>query len=356
MFITSVKNYICAVSIISFMSLLQQNISLKPYNTFGVDAQSSFFSEVFSEADLIALLNMPVVKQQPLLVLGGGSNLLFTKDFSGLVVKLSIPGISSIIKGDEVMVTAGAGVVWNDFVNYCVGHGFAGIENLSLIPGTVGASPIQNIGAYGVELKDVFYACTAYEIATGCKRVFEFDDCKFGYRDSVFKNELRGKYIITEVSFKLSKQAKLNTQYGAIQAELENRNIDEPTIADISKVVADIRVSKLPDPSTIGNAGSFFKNPVIDQALFEELVLKFPDVVHYPAPNAKVKVAAGWLIEQCGFKGKVVGQTGTWKNQALVLVNHGSATGQEVYSFSEDIINSVYIKFGVKLEREVNIL
>jgi UDP-N-acetylmuramate dehydrogenase len=356
MFITTVNNYICAVYLILFMSIVQENISLKPYNTFGVAVRSTFFAEVFSEQDLKNLLSLPVVKQQRILILGGGSNLLFTKDFEGLAVKISIPGISSVVKGNDVIVTAGAGVVWNDFVNYCVGSGFAGVENLTLIPGTVGASPIQNIGAYGVELKDVFNSCTAYEIATATSREFDFKDCRFGYRDSIFKHELKGKYIISSVSFKLSTEAKINMQYGAIQAELQNRNIDEPTIADISRVVADIRVSKLPDPSTIGNAGSFFKNPVIEPSLFEEVLSKFPDVIHYPAPKSKVKLAAGWLIEQCGFKGKVVGQTGTWKNQALVLVNHGAATGQEVYSFSEEIINSVYIKFGVTLEREVNIL
>lgn len=338
------------------MSILQENISLKPYNTFGVDASSTFFAEVFNEADLKRLLKSNIVKEQQLLILGGGSNLLFTRDFDGLVIKVSIPGISSVVAGDDVVVTAGAGVVWNDFVNYCVENGFAGVENLSLIPGTVGASPIQNIGAYGVELKDVFKACEAYEIATGECRVFDFDDCKFGYRDSVFKNELKGRYIITAVSFKLSRQANINTQYGAIQAELLNRKINEPTIADVSAVVAAIRVSKLPDPSTIGNAGSFFKNPVIERSLFDQVVAKFPDIVNYPAPNDKIKLAAGWLIEQCGFKGKVVGNTGTWKNQALVLVNHGAATGQEVYAFSEEIINTVYVKFGIKLEREVNIL
>nr|WP_121274077.1 UDP-N-acetylmuramate dehydrogenase [Pedobacter schmidteae] len=338
------------------MSILQENVSLKPYNTFGVAVRAAFFAEVFAAADLKVLFDMSVVQLQPLLVLGGGSNLLFTKDFDGLVVKLSIPGISARVEGDEVFVTAGAGVVWNDFVNYCVEHGFAGVENLTLIPGTVGAAPIQNIGAYGVELKDVFYSCTAYEIATGQERMFDFDDCKFGYRDSVFKNELKGKYIITSVCFKLSKTAKINTQYGAIQAELAHRKIDTPGIADISRVVADIRVSKLPDPSTIGNAGSFFKNPVVVSSLADEVILKFPDAVWYPAPNDKIKFAAGWLIEQCGFKGKVVGQTGTWKNQALVLVNHGAATGQEVYSFSEEIINTVYAKFGVLLEREVNVL
>lgn len=338
------------------MLVLQENISLKPYNTFGVNVCSSFFAEIFTEPDLEELLGRAISRTQKLLVLGGGSNLLFTKDFDGLVLKISIPGISSRVDQDNVMVTAGAGVVWNDLVNYCVEHGFAGVENLSLIPGTVGAAPIQNIGAYGVELKDVFYSCTAYEIATAEKRVFNFEDCRFDYRDSIFKNELKGRYIITAVSFKLSRHAVLHTQYGAIQAELLNRNITNPTIADISKVVSAIRVSKLPDPSTIGNAGSFFKNPVIDQAQFESVLEKFPEVVHYPMPGDQVKLAAGWLIEQCGFKGKVAGQTGTWKNQALVLVNHGSATGQEVYAFSEEIIHTVYAKFGVKLEREVNIL
>ena len=338
------------------MPFLQENVSLKPYNTFGIDVKAKYFVEIKSEVDLAEVFNHPIAKTQKLLVLGGGSNMLFIKDFDGLVLKISIPGISYIVKGNEVEVTAGGGVVWNDLVNYCVDHGFAGIENLSLIPGTVGASPIQNIGAYGVELKDVFAECSAFEIATGEIKTFGYEDCKFGYRDSVFKNELKNQYIITEVKFKLSKQAKLQTHYGAITAELENRSITQPTIADISKVVADIRVSKLPDPKTIGNAGSFFKNPVITKAQFEELITKFPAVVNYPAANGKVKIAAGWLIEQCGFKGKVVGQTGTWKNQALVLVNHGHASGQEVYIFSEHIIETVYAKFSVRLEREVNIL
>lgn len=338
------------------MSILQENVSLQPFNTFGIAIKTNYFAEVKSEADLKEVFDHPIAKTQNLLVLGGGSNMLFTKNFEGLVIKISIPGISYQIQGDEVSVVAGGGVVWNDLVNYCVAEGFAGIENLSLIPGTVGASPIQNIGAYGVELKDVFTSCTAFEIATGNIKTFDYADCKFGYRDSVFKNELKGQYIITSVQFHLSKKAKLQTHYGAITTELANRHITEPTIADISTVVADIRVSKLPDPKTIGNAGSFFKNPVIDPEEFEVLVQKFPDVVHYPAPNGKVKLAAGWLIEQCGFKGMVVGQTGTWKNQALVLVNHGGASGQEVYDFSEQIINTVYAKFLVGLEREVNIL
>jgi len=338
------------------MPILQQNISLKPYNTFGINVKASNFAEAKSEADLTEIFNTPTAKTKNILILGGGSNMLFTKDFDGLVLKVSIPGITFNTQGDEILVTAGAGVVWNDFVNYCVENGFAGVENLSLIPGTVGASPIQNIGAYGVELKDIFATCTAFEISTGIIKTFDHTDCKFGYRDSVFKNELKGKYVITSVTFSLSKEAKLQTHYGAITAELKNRHIEKPTIADISKVVADIRVSKLPDPKTIGNAGSFFKNPVIEQSAFADLISQFPDVVNYPAPNDKVKLAAGWLIEACGFKGMVVGETGTWKNQALVLVNHGGASGQEVYNFSEHIINTVRAKFGVNLEREVNIL
>jgi len=338
------------------MPILQENISLKNYNTFGIDVNAKYFAEVKSVADLKEVFSNLAGIEKQLLILGGGSNMLFTKDFDGLIVKVSIPGISFTTQDDEVMVTVGGGVIWNDLVNYCVENGFAGIENLSLIPGTVGASPIQNIGAYGVELKDVFHSCKAFEIATGEIRTFNYADCKFDYRDSVFKNELKGKYIITSVIFRLSEKANLQTHYGAITTELENRHITEPTIADVSKVVAHIRVSKLPDPKTIGNAGSFFKNPVIERAAFDDLIKKFPDVVNYPVANGKVKLAAGWLIEQCGFKGKVVGETGTWKNQALVLVNHGHASGQEVYDFSELIIKTVYIKFNVLLEREVNIL
>ncbi|MES2454996.1 MAG: UDP-N-acetylmuramate dehydrogenase [Bacteroidota bacterium] len=337
------------------MSALQNNKPLKPYNTFGIAVNAKYFVEIFSEQELIDLYKSDIPKD-PLLVIGGGSNILFTKDFEGLVIKMSIPGINATITGTDVIVTAGAGVVWNDLVNYCVANNYAGIENLSLIPGTVGAAPIQNIGAYGVEIKDVFESCRALEIYSN--KIVEFmpSACKFGYRDSIFKSVLKGKYIITAVSFKLSTKASINTKYGAIADELEKRRIFYPGIADVSKVVSEIRVSKLPDPSTIGNAGSFFKNPVISKAEFEPIHKNFPDMVNYPAPDGKVKLAAGWLIEQCGFKGMVSGQTGTWKNQALVLVNHGQATGQEVYSFSEQVINAVNAKFNVQLEREVNIL
>jgi len=338
------------------MPVLQENISLLPYNTFRLSANARHFVEINQPSDLVNVLSSARIKEERLLVLGGGSNVLFTKDFDGLVIKMSIGGIESRVEGDKVFVTAGAGVVWNDFVRYCVQHGYAGVENLTLIPGTVGASPVQNIGAYGVELKDVFFSCTAYHIQTGVSKVFSAEDCKFCYRESVFKNELKGQYIISQVTFQLSLNAALNTSYGAIQAELDRMDITRPTIADVSAVVAKIRVSKLPDPSTIGNAGSFFKNPVIELEQFEALQSRFPDVVHYAMPGGREKIAAGWLIEQCGFKGLVSGHTGTWKNQALVLVNHGGATGQEVYSFSEKIINTVEAKYGVKLEREVNML
>ncbi|MGN8057183.1 UDP-N-acetylmuramate dehydrogenase [Pedobacter sp. 22163] len=338
------------------MLQIKENVSLKPYNSFGIDVKASYFAEIFSEADLTRLFKNEIVKSQKLLVIGGGSNVLFTQDYKGLVVKISIKGIQSKTIDDKVLVTAGAGEVWNDFVNYCVGHHFAGVENLSLIPGTVGASPIQNIGAYGVELKDVFESCSAFEIKTGKIKTFTYDDCHFGYRESIFKGELKGQYIITSVTFRLSAEAKINTSYGAIETELLNRGVENPNIADVSAAVSHIRVSKLPDPSTIGNAGSFFKNPVIEKYEFADIVAKHPDVVHYPTADDKIKLAAGWLIEQCGWKGKVVGQTGTWKNQALVLVNHGHATGTEVYHFSEQIIDSVKSTFGVTLEREVNIL
>ena len=332
-----------------------QNISLKAFNTFGIEAQTRYFVEINTEDDLTELFTDARWKDTPRLVIGGGSNILLTKNFDGLVIKMNIKGINHTVSGNMVQVSAGAGEVWNDLVNHCVVHGFAGIENLTLIPGSVGASPIQNIGAYGVEVKDVFANCRAFEIASGEFKTFTHADCHFDYRDSIFKH-LPGQYIIVQVNYQLSVQANINTHYGAIEQELQNRGINKPSIKDVSAVVARIRVTKLPNPTTIGNAGSFFKNPVISTADFEPIVAKFPDVVHYPAPGGQVKLAAGWLIEQCGWKGKTLGNTGTWKNQALVLVNHGGATGEEVYSLSSQIIDSVYTKFGVRLEREVNII
>jgi UDP-N-acetylmuramate dehydrogenase len=338
------------------MLQIQQNVSLKNFNTFGIDAKAKYFVEINHPDELTELFMDTQWLQTERLVLGGGSNMLFINDFDGLVIRMNIRGIDHRINHEEVFVEAGAGEVWNDLVDFCVDHGYAGLENLSLIPGSVGASPIQNIGAYGVELKDVFETCTAFEIATQTIKTFTKADCHFGYRDSVFKMELKGQYIITSVKFLLSLGPDVKLHYGAIKDELAKRGITSPTIKEVSQVVSHIRVSKLPDPTTIGNAGSFFKNPVITQSDFNLLITQYPEVVNYPAGDGYIKLAAGWLIEQCGWKGKVVGRTGTWHNQALVLVNHGGATGEEVYSLSSQIIDSVYTKFGVMLAREVNMI
>lgn len=338
------------------MLQIQQNVSLKNFNTFGVEAAAKFFVEINHEDELVELFMDPQWKKMQLLVMGGGSNMLLINDFDGLVIHMNIRGFEHRINHNEVYVEAGGGEVWNDLVNFCVAREYAGLENLSLIPGSVGASPIQNIGAYGVELQDVFESCKAFEIATGTFKTFTKTDCKFGYRESIFKSEVKGQYIITSVKFHLSLIPNVNLRYGAIEQELSVRGITTPTIKDVSQVVSHIRVSKLPDPSTIGNAGSFFKNPVIGQTEFAPIQSKFPEIVNYPAGDGYVKLAAGWLIEQCGWKGKVVGNTGTWKNQALVLVNNGGATGQEIFNFSSQIIDSVYTKFGVTLQREVNII
>jgi UDP-N-acetylmuramate dehydrogenase len=338
------------------MLSIQKNFPLKSLNTFAVSAEAAFYTDINTESDLAELFADEGLRNLPRLVLGGGSNVLFTADFDGLVIRMNIKGIRSRRENSDVFVTAGAGEVWNDLVNYCVSHDFAGMENLSLIPGSVGASPVQNIGAYGVELMDIFYSCRAFEIATGTMHTFYRQDCNFSYRESIFKQELKGQMIITEVTYKLSLTPSINISYGAITAELEKRGIVAPTIRDVSSVVSAIRVSKLPDPATIGNAGSFFKNPVVEVDKFRQIQSVFPDTVHYCMPNSTVKLAAGWLIEQCGWKGKKIGETGTWKNQALVLVNYGNASGTEIYDLSEAIIQSVKDKFGVLLEREVNVL
>jgi UDP-N-acetylmuramate dehydrogenase len=337
------------------MLQIHENVSLKNFNSFGIDAFARYFVEINQPEDLTELFKDQQWQQQPRLVMGGGSNMLFTKNFDGLVIRMNIRGIEHRVNQEKVTVESGAGEVWNDLVNYCVDWGFGGIENLSLIPGSVGASPIQNIGAYGVELKDIFESCQAFEIETGKIKEFSKADCKFDYRESVFKQELKNKFIVLSVKFNLSTVANLQISYGAIADEISKRGIKQPTIKDISQVVSAIRVSKLPDPSTIGNAGSFFKNPIISKNEFEAIYALYPEIVHFLVGN-QVKLAAGWLIEQCGWKGKIVGNTGTWKNQALVLVNHGNASGSEVLALSEKIISSVKEKFNVTLQREVNII
>ncbi|HWK57084.1 MAG TPA: UDP-N-acetylmuramate dehydrogenase [Parapedobacter sp.] len=338
---------------------VKENFPLKKYNTFGVEVFAKQYIEIHSEEALAALFTAQgALIQQPSLILGGGSNILFTRDFEGLVIHITIPGIRHTISGNAVTVTAGAGVIWNELVWYCVAHQFAGIENLALIPGTVGAAPVQNIGAYGVELKDVFERCRVFDTQRGEFSTFDKEACRFSYRESYFKREAKGRYIITEVTLQLSLTPVVNTSYGAIGAELAKRGIADATIKDIADVVSAIRTEKLPNPSTIGNAGSFFKNPIVPVQYLTRLQSTFPDThfVFYPAGPDQVKIAAGWLIEQCGWKGKRVGDAGTWKNQALVLVNHKNASGSAIYDLSERIIQDVKARFGIVLEREVNIL
>ncbi len=333
---------------------IRKNISLKKYNTFGIDIKATAFVEVQSLVDLKSVLSM----HKDFFILSGGSNILLTKDIEKLVIYLNIKGIEIIKQHDNhVYVKVNAGENWHEFVLWCIDHNFGGIENMSLIPGNVGTSPIQNIGAYGVELKDTMYELEALEITTGNLATFSNKSCSFGYRDSVFKNEFKGKYIITNVTFKLTKeQHQLNSSYGAIQSELENKNIKNPTIKDISNAVIAIRQSKLPDPKEIGNSGSFFKNPVILKHQFRQLQHKFPEAPHYKVSDTEVKVPAGWLVEQCGFKGKRFGDAGVHEKQALVLVNYDKATGEEVYDLSKKIQQAVLEKFAISLEVEVNIL
>jgi UDP-N-acetylmuramate dehydrogenase len=339
------------------MTTVKENHSLLPYNTFGIDVKSRYFAAFSDRNELAEFLTTSKYLTHEKLILGGGSNILFTKDFDGTVIKNNLTGIE-LVKEDEnhFYVKAGAGENWHQFVLHCIEKGYAGIENMSLIPGNVGASPMQNIGAYGVEIKDVFVELEAMRIDTGEVETFSHVECNFGYRESVFKRELKGQHIIISVTYRLNKTPNLNTSYGAIEAELERLNVTEPDIRSVSAAVINIRSSKLPDPNKIGNAGSFFKNPVIDNLLYEKVKAEFPNVAAYPATATSTKLAAGWLIEQAGWKGKTFDNYGVHKNQALVLVNYGGASGNSIYDLSTEIKGSVKEKFGVDLEREVNIL
>ncbi len=337
--------------------IIYQNKSLKAYNTFGIDVEATQFVEVNTAEEIQVLCRSFNLSERNFLVIGGGSNLLLTKKFEGMVIKINLKGVD-VIKEDEnnVWVKAMAGEHWHSFVMYAVQNNYAGVENLSLIPGCVGAAPMQNIGAYGVEIKDTFDYLHAIEISTGNLVKIGKEECKFGYRESIFKTEAKNKYIIYSVVFKLNKNAVLNTSYGAIKQVLGNKNIHTPTIKNISDAVIEIRQSKLPNPSELGNAGSFFKNPEIDSAIFENIKQKYPDMVGYATSTSKTKVAAGWLIEQCGWKGKKIGNTGSHINQALVLVNYGNATGNEIWELALAIKNSVYQKFGIEICPEVNVV
>lgn len=337
---------------------MQENFSLKPYNTFGVDAQAKYFVEINSIEELRDALTFSKKNTLPLLFLGGGSNILLTKDFDGLAIKLNLKNISEKdLNENEVLVTAKAGENWHEFVMHCLSKNYGGLENLSLIPGNVGTSPMQNIGAYGTEIKDVFVCCQVLDLENFELTTFDLEKCRFGYRDSIFKQEGKGRYIILDVTFKLTKKEhQIKTEYGAITSELQNLGITNPTIQDVSKAVINIRQSKLPDPKQIGNAGSFFKNPTIPLVQFEDLKQKFSNIQGYPNGDM-VKVPAGWLIEQCGWKGKQIGNVASHKLQSLVIINAtGKATGKEIFDFSTEIINSVQEKFGIGLEREVNII
>lgn len=332
---------------------MKQNHSLRSLNTFGIQANAEFLASFSSVSELKELLNQST---RPLMVLGGGSNILLTKDVKGTILKNEITGISIIEEDDsKAIVKVGGGVIWHDFVMWSIKQGLCGIENLSLIPGSVGAAPMQNIGAYGVELKSVFKTLHALHIESKTLKIFNKEDCQFGYRHSIFKSTLKGQYIICDVTFELNKIHKFNTSYGAVEQELANMG-EDVSLQSISQAIINIRQRKLPDPDKIGNSGSFFKNPTVPNSQFEILKRNYPNIVGYSNGNDSTKVAAGWLIDQAGWKGFRKGDAGVHKHQALVLVNYGNAKGQEILALSKEIQASVFEKYGILLESEVNII
>ena len=340
------------------MNRLRQNVSLKEYNSFGMNVTARFWLDIPTVTEAAEFLSDNRNQLPPLLVLGGGSNLLLVSDFSGIVLKNNILGKTVVKETDShIWLKIGAGENWHALVEYCLEKDWGGIENLSLIPGNVGAAPIQNIGAYGVELKDVFEELEALHLPTATTRNFAHGECLFGYRESVFKRALKGEYMIASVTLRLTKHHHvINTSYGAIEKELLAEGVSKPTIRDVSRVVCQIRRSKLPDPTQIGNAGSFFKNPVINSDHFERIATQFEKVPHYPDTNGRIKLPAAWLIDTCGWKGTRRGNYGVHDRQALVLVNHGGANGNDILALSEEIQASVEERFGIRLEREVNVV
>jgi UDP-N-acetylmuramate dehydrogenase len=332
------------------------NFSLKKHNTFGIEAKAKHFVAVHSVQDLKTILQEN--KSQQKFILGGGSNMLLTKDIDALVIHIDLKGNKIIEENDDfVWVESQAGESWHEFVLWTINQNFGGLENMSLIPGNVGTTPVQNIGAYGTEIKDTFVSCQAMTIASQEMKKFTKEECHFGYRESIFKNEVKNQYIITSVVFKLTKtNHKINTSYGDISSELAKKNISNPSLKEVSNAVIAIRQSKLPDPKVLGNSGSFFKNPILLKADFEKIHQQFPEMKYYDVSETEVKVPAGWLIEQAGFKGKRFGDAGIHKNQALVLVNYGNATGQEILNVSKDIQDTVFKTFGIYIEAEVNVI
>ncbi len=335
---------------------IQHNFSLKNFNTFGIEASAKEFVSVHTIDELKTVLEQNTTKKK--FILGGGSNMLLTQDIDALVIHVDLKGkIISKEDDDFVWVESQAGENWHEFVLWTIDQNFGGIENMSLIPGNVGTTPVQNIGAYGTEIKDTFVSCEAMKIENQEMKTFTKADCHFGYRESVFKNEVKDQYIITSVVFKLTKRNhKINTSYGDITDELAKKNITNPTLKDVSDAVISIRQSKLPDPKELGNSGSFFKNPILLKTDFEKIHQKFPEMKYYEISETEVKVPAGWLIEQAGFKGKRFGDAGIHKNQALVLVNYGNATGQEILDVSKIIQNTIFKTFGIHIEAEVNVI
>lgn len=338
------------------MTILEY-LSLQPYNTFGIEATAHYFCRIKTKEDILDVIQDELKYYSKSLIIGGGSNILLYDDYDGLVIKNEIVGVE-IIKEDteHVWLKSFSGTNWHDFVMYCVENNYGGIENLSLIPGTVGAAPMQNIGAYGVEIKDTFVSLEAIDLQTAETFSFDKDACAFGYRESIFKKEAKGNYFIYSVTFKLSKNPIVNISYGDIQKILTEKNITTPTIKDVSNAVIKIRESKLPNPKELGNAGSFFKNPEVSTSIAEKIQQEFPEIPKYDLPNGKTKIPAAWLIEQCGWKGKHIGNTGNHAKQALVIVNYGNATGNEIWQHALAVQQSVQQKFGILLEPEVNVI
>ncbi len=336
---------------------IQSNTSLLAYNTFNLDVKADYLIKAKSITDLKDALLFAKSKAIDVLILGGGSNVLFRSDYKGLVILLETKGIEILKEDDkEVVIRAAAGENWNAFVEYCVKHCWYGIENLALIPGNVGTCPIQNIGAYGVEVKDVIDEVRVMDRSNFAEKTFKNNACQFGYRNSIFKGRAKGKYIITDVVFRLKKEGKLNTTYGAIRSELEKQGITKPTLKNVMDIVIHIRNSKLPDTKRLGNAGSFFKNPIIHESLFQKIKSQYPEIPYYPETNNHLKIPAGWLIEKAGLKGVRQGNVGMHEKQALVLVNYGGANSHELINYKNEVIKKVKLMFGISLEVEVNII
>lgn len=336
---------------------IKKNIDLKPFNTFQIEHKAKFFAVLENENDLPEILEFAKKNHLELLILGGGSNILLTKDFEGLVILNKILGLKIIQEDEnEILISVGAGEIWHDLVLFCVENNWGGIENLALIPGTVGAAPMQNIGAYGVEIQSVFHSLEGFNLESNSTETYYKKYCDFNYRSSIFKTKLKNKFIITKVNFILRKKPKLSLEYGAIQDKLTEQNIINPSIKEVAKIVCSIRESKLPDPKKIGNAGSFFKNPIISKEHFEIIKTNYNDLKGYFINKNEIKISAAWLIEKCNWKGKIIGNTGTYKNHSLVLVNHGNAKGKEIWNLALEIQKSVESKFNILLTPEVNII